>query len=334
MESKTSRWPRNYFYISIIFAICILGLFCTSCIKKDADPSSNPIRVPTVHTDNEGVTMTPYDQAFELYLDGDLNKSKQMLDREIALNRGSAEIYNLRGMIYQKNLEYSQAIEDFSAALALDPTNVEYLTNRGVSWQYLDNSTEAAQDFNAAIQVDPNYVDALFNLGILYFNDEKYTLAEEHLRKAAASSEDEDTWYYLGAVYDFNNKPEDAIAALTKAIEFQSGFEEQPFHLRGIVYLEKGNNEQAEADFTRVIESGYWIPNVFFNRGLARYRMNKWNLALEDFTEAIRLDPRDENAYYYRAYTYAQLGNQKSARKDAQKAIELDDTLKIDVSKQ
>lgn len=45
-------------------------------------------------------------------------------------------------------------------------------------------------------------------------------------------------------------------------------------------------------------------PSIFFNRGLTYYEMRKLNLAIEQFSEALSLNPNFFEAYYNRACVY------------------------------
>ena len=60
-------------------------------------------------------------------------------------------------------------------------------------------------------------------------------------------------------------------------------------------------------------------------RGCAWVEKGELDKAITDFNEAIRLDPKDADAYHNRAIYYGQIiGNRAKAALDKQKAIELE----------
>ena len=54
------------------------------------------------------------------------------------------------------------------------------------------------------------------------------------------------------------------------------------------------------------------------------YRLlGQYQRAIQDYDEAIRLDPQNAIAYYNRGFTYNNLGQSKEAERDIAKAKEL-----------
>jgi tetratricopeptide (TPR) repeat protein len=62
----------------------------------------------------------------------------------------------------------------------------------------------------------------------------------------------------------------------------------------------------------------------YLERGIVFFDRNDYDLALEEFFEAIKLDPNYANAYARRARTYAAKGNNDAAIADANQAIRID----------
>jgi Flp pilus assembly protein TadD len=62
---------------------------------------------------------------------------------------------------------------------------------------------------------------------------------------------------------------------------------------------------------------------VYKNRGIAYVEKDEYNLAIDDYTKAISLEPNFADAYYKRCIAYAYIGDDNHARLDAIKAKEL-----------
>jgi Flp pilus assembly protein TadD len=60
-----------------------------------------------------------------------------------------------------------------------------------------------------------------------------------------------------------------------------------------------------------------------FNRGLAHYNDGENDLAIAAYAEAIRLNPKDAGAYYFRGLVQAENGETAGAEADFAKARQL-----------
>lgn len=121
------------------------------------------------------------------------------------------------------------------------------------------------------------------------------------------------------------------------------------FHQRGVAYSSLGMHEQALEDFNEAIRlnpkhscwpspscdwpSGpsrsLWkggperLAASHSGRGLAYSDLGQYDLALLDFDEAIRLDPKLAEAYSGRSVVYRAIGKSLEADEDTAKAEEL-----------
>lgn len=103
----------------------------------------------------------------------------------------------------------------------------------------------------------------------------------------------------------------------------------QAFYFQGLTLLDQGEPWDAMAAFTRSIDLNP-TPEAYFNRGIARTvfaaRIGVTTRApdpIEDYNEAILLNPGFADAYYNRALAYLQLNNKEKAIADFQQAAEL-----------
>ena len=76
-----------------------------------------------------------------------------------------AEALNDRGTAYAYLQQYEQAIQDFTAAIEIDPNSSVTYSNRAVASKYLKKYDEALDDYNKAIEMRNNKND-----GFLYFS--------------------------------------------------------------------------------------------------------------------------------------------------------------------
>ena len=103
------------------------------------------------------------------------------LTRAIALKNNYAEAYYMRGQCWEKLKNDQQAIDDFSAAISLDPTGAQAQHFKGSSFAErsavymarasLKNRSEPQQainDYTTAISIDPDNMQAYLSRGTIY----------------------------------------------------------------------------------------------------------------------------------------------------------------------
>jgi len=105
---------------------------------------------------------------------------------------------------------------------------------------------------------------------------------------------------------------------------FGNNIDEANSHISiGLEYYRLENYNLAIENFTKAIELN---PNDFYLysfRGDAYVEIGYYNLAINDYTKSIKLNPNDSNGYNGRGVVYGLQGNYKSAIKDAKKGCEL-----------
>ena len=74
----------------------------------------------------------------------------------------------------------------------------------------------------------------------------------------------------------------------TSAIEPQDA---EAYNSRGLAYCDKGNLDQAIADYDQAIALDPQFALAYYNRGLAYYGKGDLDRAIADYDEAIALDP-------------------------------------------
>jgi tetratricopeptide (TPR) repeat protein len=120
---------------------------------------------------------------------------------------------------------------------------------------------------------------------------------------------------------------DDAIKLLTKAIKSDefSGDDLATIHMyRGFSWEGKGNLNKALDDYSKAIELNPRDTAAYTLRGVAWVRKAEYDKAIADYTKAIEITPKFAKAYNNRGYTWARKGNMNEAIADYTKAIEID----------
>ena len=90
---------------------------------------------------------------------------------------------------------------------------------------------------------------------------------------------------------------------------------------RGIMFANQGNYEMAIADFTQAIKLDPNNAAAYCNRGVV---YDDYDRAIADFNHAIKLDPNYATAYYNRGVAYYNVGDYDGAIAEFNQVIKLD----------
>lgn len=99
-------------------------------------------------------------------------------------NKAEAEKLKNVGNSLMKEEKFIEAIENYSNAITLDPTNAVYYCNRAAAHSKLNNHLAAIQDCKNAIKLDPTYSKAYGRLGIAYSSLNQHEDARNSYLKA------------------------------------------------------------------------------------------------------------------------------------------------------
>lgn len=114
-------------------------------------------------------------------------------------------------------------------------------------------------------------------------------------------------------------------AALCSALGAKAG--SSAFVNRGMTYWSEGKYDLAVSDFTRAIKLHPSDAAGLIGRGFSYEGEGKYDLAIADFTDAIKLDPTSALAFQGRGQTYYMLREYDLAVADLSKSIDLDPTV-------
>ncbi len=250
------------------------------------------------------------------------NYGKAIADstKAIELDPSNPSQYSQRGMYYRLNGQYDLAVKDYTKAIEIKPDNAEYYRQRGSYKSLLGDSQGALDDYNQAIKLNPNDAIAYQGRGDLYVvNLPDYEQAMTDYSRAIAINPQYGMAYqargylrkYLsdlpGALEDYNQ----AIALL-----------EAPNPAIRFTWVGIPSQDLLPESFFSQQASSHPYSRVYQFRGTVRMQLKDYQGALEDYNEAIRLDPKDGDYYLSRGDYYSQTNQPEKAKADYHQAIE------------
>ncbi|MEU8103271.1 tetratricopeptide repeat protein [Nonomuraea muscovyensis] len=280
----------------------------------------------------------PYDRAFKLGFDrnglalvelreGRPKAALELVDSALELAVQLGERHPVHRMVLRANRarllaalgRTKEALDDYGAAIAIDPGFPDYYLDRGNLLARLGNQEEALADYESAMRAGPPLPEA-------HYNRAELRIAGGDLDGALAD---------LGRVIDLDPSCLDAYinrAGLLAGLErdeeawrdVRAGLALAPGnpHLLAVLgQLETAAGRLAEARraLDRAIEAAPGLASAWGNRGVLRFEAGDPEGAVEDLSQAIGLEPQPD-LYANRAVALRTLGRDAEAAADEERA--------------
>ena len=306
-------------------------------------------KAPTVPDDRPSNTRKPEESLLEDYLHDKLNEFED----------GEADAGDLEWTRYadKKEPEIPKSKIDLDLIPVTDPGLHETLADLRQAEVYnLQGEAnlgknlvkQAIRDFNHALEINPDYVDALVNRGSAYVLQNSYNEALTDLNHALELENKQAEIYNLrGEIYLLNKLNDEAIRDFTAAIILNPTYSDAYLN-RARAYSEKGMTDEAGSDYNQAVKaepakfsnfidldgteslfaeeglSNKEKEAEFIQQGLENLKSNKYNEAIESFSQAIALSANNAVSHIYRGQAYVELGQPDEAMVDLNRAVIFD----------
>ena len=263
-----------------------------------------------------------------------MEKAVGLLAEEPAVT-GAAEAYFHLGWLHQVPLEdLNQAIADYDRAIELNPQDAIAYNNRGIAYADQGDYENAIENFDSAIRLgsDISYYNrgnAYRHRGELDLAISDYITASTRVGEYASYA----VYYHLGLTYAQSQPQQhkEAIEAYGKAIDQAPEMYPDFYQARARSHFTLGEHGKALEDLTVVIDQ----PGIddqdkveaYTNRGVVHTSLGQYAQALEDYQNALELNPDYAIAYYNVGATKSLDGDGNGAVEALTKAVELDPSL-------
>ncbi|MFN6197618.1 MAG: tetratricopeptide repeat protein, partial [Dolichospermum sp.] len=206
-------------------------------------------------------------------------------------------------------------------------TTASQRLERGNQLWRLRRYPEAIQAFEAAIKQKPKFIHlAYYGKGLALGRSGKYPEAITALQQAVQSQPDfVPAWYNLSVVYRDSNQLDKALAAINQAIQLQPN-NPNLYNQKCAILSDLKRYKEAAAAINKAIELS---PRAAFynNRGIVRDDLGDKQGAIDDYNQAIKINPNYAQAYYNRGKVRDELGDKPGAIDDFNQAIKINPNL-------
>ena len=184
------------------------------------------------------------------------------------------QAYSSRGNNYGKKGRIDLAMKDFEKAISDGCTSPEIYDGLGNCYGMMSSNPDKSQKEKS------EFVQKAISMY-------KVALDLDGLRGK--------TWYNLG-ISQIETNPAASITAFEKALEVMSYKEADIRSPLGYCYLATGNYQKALENYNKAIAFNVKADFIYYNRGLARKNLGDITGANQDFEEALRLNPNNQEA--------------------------------------
>ena len=272
---------------------------------------------------NNNIPELYYNRALAYFANQDFINAVKNFNKAIALGFKSGVLYFDLAGAYFNQKKYKQAIESLTEALKFDSSNPNIFNNRGNLYSLSEKYNLALDDFDNSIKLDPENAIAYCNRGNLYFQLNEFSASIENYQKGIdLGVKNSQIYFNLAISYFYDKNYSESIKFFTKSISLGND-DYLVYYSRGSAYY-KLTRFKAVEDFTKVINLGHVEWDVLLNRSKAFIMMDLFELAIDDLSRAIKINPAVTDIYTLRARTYLQNKDYDNAIKDYLQIIKLD----------
>jgi len=173
-----------------------------------------------------------------------------------------AEFHFYKGLLYEEQKQYDQALNVIKQALELDRGNPEMLFRQGIILDKMDKKAEALAIMRQILAMEPNNVNALNYIGYSYAENGILLHEAKQLIEKALKLKPNDGYITdsLAWVYFKMHQYHKALDLILKAIELVPNDPVILEHL-GDVYHGLGNRDSAREAYRKALEYKHEQPD-------------------------------------------------------------------------
>ncbi|MBD3184238.1 tetratricopeptide repeat protein [Candidatus Poribacteria bacterium] len=295
------------------------------------------------------------EKATEYYQQNQMDKAIESMEATLAVDPGSPTLIYDLGVMYMKNNNHYEAIENFKRVIdilkstAYSNVNLMmhpelYLNsciNLGLVYTRIGMYHDAINILKEAVKFKKDDPDANWNLAGVYWHKGDLQQAAAQMRKYLRLEPDDAEAHNIVGLYYYSMKMYlAALEEFKKAAKLEPK-EKQYSYNEALVLARLDRYEEAEEAFDRAagFEEGEYVRNIFkeqmvankakklHNAGCADMESMSYTEAIKKFNQALKLKPDMVETHVNLAYCYEKIGDLSKQIKHLEEAVKINPEL-------
>jgi tetratricopeptide (TPR) repeat protein len=240
---------------------------------------------------------------------GQIEESIEQLTAILDIDASQIIPLVVRGYQLLMQSRRDEAEKDFQAALELEPNEVQALRGMAIVNELRGDHKDALQFLDKALAIDPENEECLLDRSRLSMSDYNLKAAEKDLDQVIASSPNLLPALFSRAQLHIQlGRMEEALSDLDAILKDNPNFAPALIG-RSAIHEIQGNDEKSQEDLDAAVElEPESADETELQRALIASQIalvqNRFDEAIEAATQAIELNPTNEQAYLRRASAY------------------------------
>lgn len=248
-------------------------------------------------------------EADSLYL---LAQEQQQIS--LAYKGQAPHVFNEQGLLHRRLGDKEAELTAFQKAHEFSPKWGLALTNLAYTYRRIKNYEEAEALYKEAIDLDPSLSLPYYNLAVLYERTGAEEQAVQYYQIALDRANPVPAAYYnLADIYSYDTDSLPVAEALLKELLAIAPQNEKAYSLLGVIYLQQGQNENAQEAFRNAL----WIEpeNIYALSNMAYLNELKedYEQAIIEWEKVLKIDDTYYAAYLGMMTNYVHINKEKEA---------------------
>jgi len=229
--------------------------------------------------------------------------------------------YHLRGLYREGLGDDEGAVDDYTSAIAADPSLVDAYLSRGLAHLELRHARLAFNDFNNVIRLDPNNAKAYVQRARL--NSSAPNAMADFARAIELNPRDPEAYYHRGLFRETGGDIPGAIEDYTTIIEDVHPGYTEAYLRRGRIMLLRGAEKIGMRDFDTIVDR--WPTRktkVDYHLGTIRFNQGRFEEAIPYLEAFLRIVPDQADVSMRLGIALVNVGRAANAVEHLQQVLE------------